>query len=64
MNLENYKISLQHKIKEISFSGRTNSWEREFLRNISKLSSLSPKQKELIDRMFEKYVIKYDSRRN
>ena len=63
MNLENYKFELHHKIKEISFSGRMNSWEKEYLKNISKQSSLSPKQKNLIDRMFDKYVLQYDSGR-
>lgn len=63
MNLENYKFEINQKIKEISFSGRMNSWEKEFLNNISKLSSLSPKQTSLIDRMFDKYVIQYDAAR-
>ena len=63
MNLENYKFEINQKIKEISFSGRMNSWEKEFLNNISKLPSLSPKQTSLIDRMFDKYVIQYDATR-
>lgn len=62
MRLEDYEFELEHKIKEINFSGRMNKWEKEFLKSISKQSTLSYKQTDLVDRMFEKYVIKYERR--
>lgn len=58
MKLENYKMSLDHKMKEISFSGRMNEWEKGFLDNVSKLPKPTQKQKDLVNKMFQKYILK------
>jgi hypothetical protein len=58
MKLETYNISLKHKIQELSFSGRLNDWEQGFLINLQCFPKLSDKQKEMINKMFDKYIIK------
>ena len=57
MKLETYSISLKHKIQELSFSGKLNNWEKGFLDNLQRFPKLSDKQKEMVNKMFTKYIV-------
>jgi len=58
MKVSTYTISFANKIKELGFTGRLNDWEKRFIANKQLLSNPSPKQKELVDKMYTKYVIR------
>lgn len=57
MKLETYSISLKHKIQELSFSGKLNDWEKGFLDNLQRFPKLSDKQKDMVNKMFNKYIL-------
>ena len=58
MKLETYSISLKHKIQELNFSGKLNDWEKGFIENLKRFPKLSDKQKDMVDKMFTKYILK------
>jgi hypothetical protein len=58
MNVQTYPISLKNKIREISLSGKMNDWEKRFLNDKQVLTNPTSKQKDIINKMFEKYVLK------
>lgn len=62
MNVAKYSISLKNKIREISLSGRMTDWEKGFLNNKQVLESPTSKQKLIINKMYDKYIVKYERR--
>ena len=58
MKVSTYTISFKNKIRELGFSGRLSDWEKGFITNKQLLSHPSPKQKEIVDKMYQKYIIK------
>ena len=58
MKVSTYTISFKNKIRELGFSGRLSDWEKGFIANKQLLSHPSPKQKEIVDKMYIKYVVK------
>ena len=51
-----------NKTIKILASGRANTWERDFINGIQNLQTLSPKQQNLLNDMFRKYVLEYHPR--
>ena len=58
-DVSRYQLSFNHKIREISFSGRINDWEKKFITNRQVLKNPSEKQKVLVDKMYKQYVLDY-----
>lgn len=60
MKVSTYTISFKNKIRELGFSGRLSDWEKGFINNKQLLSNPSPKQKEIVDKMYQKYIVRDD----
>ena len=58
MKVSTYTISFKNKIRELGFSGRLSDWEKRFISSKQLLSRPSPKQKEIVDKMYIKHIVK------
>lgn len=58
IDVSKYSISVKNKVREISFSGKMNDWEKKFVTNKQVIQNPSKKQLALIDKMYKDYVLK------
>ena len=58
MKVSTYTITFKNKIRELGFSDSMSDWEKGFISSKQLLSRPSPKQKEIVDKMYKKYIVR------